>query len=94
MEEYVIMNSKGFGVITFKSTHHAMKADSVFKDQEVKFRTIPTPREITKSCGLSIRFNLEDIDQVEDIININQLENQGIFKITKNNKGSKAEKIS
>ena len=93
MEEYSIMNGKEFGVITFKSTQYAMKADNTFKNEQINFKTIPTPREITKSCGLSIRFDLEDINEVEEIIDRNKLENEGIFKIVKNEKGRKAERI-
>lgn len=87
------MIERQFGVITFKSTQYAIKADTVFKKQNIQFRTIPTPREITHSCGLAIKFNLDDIERVEDIINENKLESEGIFKVIKGNGVNRSEKI-
>lgn len=87
------MIERQFGVITFKSTQYAIKADTVFKKQNIEFRTIPTPREITHSCGLAIKFNLDDIERVEDIINENKLESEGIFKVIKGNGVNRSEKI-
>lgn len=56
------MKDRQFGVITFKSTNYAIKGESVFKNENIEFRTIPTPREVTHSCGLAIKFDLKDID--------------------------------
>lgn len=92
--EYAIMMKKEFGVITFKSTQYAIKADNTFKNEEISYRTIPTPREITKSCGLAIRFDLEDIDKVKDIISKNKLETEGLFKVVKDDNTSRAEKLN
>jgi len=88
------MINKEFGVITFKSTNYAMKSELVFKDTEIKFRTIPTPREITHSCGLALKFDLEDMEWVKTIIDKNQLAIDGIFKVTKSEKGSFAEELN
>ena len=41
-------------VMTFHSTHQAMTADKVLKGQEVYFDLIPTPRQISAGCGLSL----------------------------------------
>ncbi|MEF9952707.1 MAG: DUF3343 domain-containing protein [Clostridium sp.] len=42
-------------VITFESVNFAMQTESVFKSKDIKHQIIPTPREITLSCGLSIK---------------------------------------
>ena len=88
------MKDRQFGVITFKSTNHAIKSESIFKNEDIKFRTIPTPREITHSCGLAIKFDLKDIDLARNIIEDNKLDIEGIFKVIKNSEGSFAEKIN
>ncbi|GFN36172.1 DUF3343 domain-containing protein [Tepidimicrobium xylanilyticum] len=88
------MKEKQFGVITFKSTHYAIKGDLIFKEHNINYRTIPTPREITRSCGLAIKFDLEDTDLVRDIIEKNQLTVEGIFKLIKDDQGYKAEKLN
>lgn len=87
------MKEKEFGVITFKSVNHAMKGESIFSKENIDFRTIPTPREITHSCGISIKFDLKDIDLATNIVGENQLDIKGIFKVIKNDKGSSAKKI-
>lgn len=88
------MKEKEFGVITFKSVNHAMKGESIFKKENINFRTIPTPREITHSCGISIKFDLKDIDLVKNIVGKNQLDIEGIFKIIKNNQASIAKEMN
>lgn len=77
------MLNKEFAVITFKSTNYAMKSELAFKNEKITFRTIPTPREISHSCGLAIRFDLEDVNLAKEIVDKNDLNIDGIFKITK-----------
>ncbi len=82
-----------FGVVTFNSTHHAIKGESIFKSKEIAFKTIPTPREITLSCGLSIRFDINDLEKVKNLIESNELSIKGIYKYLRDEKGSRLEKI-
>lgn len=56
MPEYII--------ITFQSTNFAMQAEAVFKAQGIKHQIIPTPREITLSCGISIRLDKKLLEAV------------------------------
>ncbi|TJX13573.1 DUF3343 domain-containing protein [Tissierella creatinini] len=72
IEEYV--------VLTFNSTHHAISGEKIFKDNDIGFKTIPTPREITLSCGLSILFALEDLDKVKDLVKNNALAIKGVYR--------------
>ena len=49
-------------LLVFDSTHHAMAAESRIKEAQLEgltFQTIPTPRQITASCGLSLLFQGE-----------------------------------
>lgn len=87
------MIEREFGVIIFKSTHYAIKADTTFKKENIGYRTIPTPREISHSCGLAIKFNLDDIQEIKNIISENQLDTEGTFKIIKNSEGNKVERL-
>lgn len=49
-------------LLTFDSVAFAMKGESFLEEKEIPFKTIPTPRVISSSCGLSI---MTDLDQVE-----------------------------
>lgn len=88
------MQKEIFGVATFKSTHHTIQAESVFKENSISFKTIPTPREITVSCGLAIIFSLDDIEKVREMVKGKEINIDSIYKYTKNGSSSSAEKIN
>jgi len=52
-----------FYVVTFDSTHKAIKTEKITKEK-LDVELIPTPREISASCGLSLKFKEEHIDQL------------------------------
>jgi len=74
------MKFEDFGVVTFESTHHALNGEKSFKDKDIPFKTIPTPREITLSCGLSLKFKLEDLDAVLELYSEEKVAIKGIYK--------------
>ncbi len=82
-----------YGLITFKSTHHTIQAEGLLKDKGLVFKTIPTPREITKSCGLAILFNLDDLHLVEDVIEEEIIRIEALYRYSKSRKSNHAEKI-
>lgn len=88
------MRNEEYGIVTFESTAHAIRGEKILKDLKLKFKTIPTPREISSSCGLSIRFDLNDLSIVNNIINVNNLAVKGIYRYIKKNSANIAEKIS
>lgn len=55
------MNAPGAAhlVITFPTTHAALKFESVFQDRGPA-RLIPVPRELSSSCGLAARLPAQD----------------------------------
>ena len=75
------MLEKEFYVIAFESTHHALKVESSLKNK-FEIETIPTPREISASCGLSIKF-LDNI--FGDIVSYieDDIKNLNIYKVKK-----------
>ncbi|MDD2447349.1 MAG: DUF3343 domain-containing protein [Tissierellia bacterium] len=74
------MKIEEYGVLTFNSTHHAISAEKALKEHELPFKTVPTPREITLSCGLSILFSFEDLDKVRELHLNNELSIKAIHK--------------
>ncbi|MEF9935186.1 MAG: DUF3343 domain-containing protein [Clostridium sp.] len=56
-------------VVTFESVNFAMQTESVFKSKDIKHQIIPTPREITLSCGLSIKTLSENRDEIMSLVN-------------------------
>lgn len=87
------MKEEKFYVVSFDSTHHAIKGEKILKDSGYNIRVIPTPREVTASCGLSIKFEEKDLGKIQTIIGNNELSIKGIFEIGKYEKGRLANKI-
>lgn len=77
------MEKETKAVTTFKSTHYAIQAEGVFKENNISFKTIPTPREITYSCGLAIMFELEDMEKVKKLVEKEELSIDSLYKYTK-----------
>ena len=76
-------------IVSFNSTHHAIRLDKTLQEAGIRSTTLPTPREITASCGISIRFLYEDIESVKKILNENSVEYKGIYKIKRLENGTK-----
>ncbi len=80
-------------IIAFHSTHHAIRFEKILKESDFNIRTIPTPREISASCGISIRFEEKETDRIIENLTINSIDYHGVFKISKNNGKKEIEKL-
>ena len=49
-------------IVSFNSTHHAIRTEKILNENTITCTTLPTPREITASCGISIRFLFEEVN--------------------------------
>lgn len=58
------MSQDDFYILSFASTHHAIAAERALKGSGIKVEIVPTPRDITASCGLSLRFSVDKLEQV------------------------------
>jgi len=63
------MNSE-FMIIAFNSTHQAIHFERLLL-KHFEIELIPTPRDVSASCGLSLKFEAEDLLEV-----LNKLENE------------------
>ena len=82
-----------FYVVSFDSTHHAIRAEKLFKESNLNVRMMPTPREITASCGLSIRFEESNLEEVEEIIAKEDLNVKGKYEMNRQDGVRTAQKI-
>lgn len=51
-------------LITFSSVHQAIAAERSLRTVQIAHAPLPTPREISVSCGQSIAIRRETLDQV------------------------------
>lgn len=86
------MLEKEFYVIVFDSTHHAIQTEKRLKEK-FHIATIPTPREITASCGLSIKFSANEFQTMMEELNRDAEEKFKVFKIEKQGTTKRIEKV-
>ncbi|MCX7883480.1 MAG: DUF3343 domain-containing protein [Caloramator sp.] len=79
---------KEYCLITFESVNFAMQAESVLKNEGIYHQVIPTPREITLSCGLSIRFNVDNVEKIKTFVDNKKINIKKIYIV----KGSGVDK--
>lgn len=87
------MGNKEFGIITFEGTQHAIKAESDLMNQDIKTKTIPTPRDISLSCGLAIRIDMEDIDKIKELYDRGELKFKNLYSLSESAKDRVLKKI-
>lgn len=73
-------------VVSFESTHHAIFAEKMFQKSKLRMMTIPTPREVDKSCGISIQIAEEDIEEAKRIVERYRIGLKGIYAVSKGEK--------
>ena len=88
------MKKEVYGLITFKSTNYALQAEQVFKEEKLIFKTIPTPRDVSTSCGLSLLFLEDQIDEAKDLIEEGKITIVGMYKYIKTSAGTYAKRIT
>lgn len=79
------------GVVTFESTHHAMKGEKILKENQIEHRMIPTPRAITRSCGLSAKFELKDMEKVKKLFTQDEVAITGVYRYISSSNVEKVE---
>lgn len=85
---------KNYGAITFVSTSHALKAERVLKNASAEFLMMPTPREISTSCGLAIKVASDELHSNLEILKQNQVRVDGAYQIKTVNGKAQAERVS
>lgn len=80
-------------VVTFESVNFAMQTESVLKNKEIKHQIIPTPREITLSCGLSVKTDYDNLDNIKFLIEEGFIKNKKLFAFEITEEGKKVKEI-
>jgi hypothetical protein len=75
------------GVILFHTTSAVMRAEAVLLNAGVPIQLIPTPREFSSNCGISIRFQWQDSGRVKELISQGNLEFDSIQEMVEPDKG-------
>jgi hypothetical protein len=69
-----------YAIITFHTTHFALKAKKVLENNAIKFETIPVPREFSSECGFCCKVLWEEKDKTEDILRGHSVEFNAVHR--------------
>lgn len=58
---------KGHSIITFHSTHHALKAEQILKG-ELEVVVVPVPRSISANCGIALKIASESEEEARAVL--------------------------
>ncbi len=56
-----------YGIASFRSRQHVFAFESALKRAGLRAQIVSTPREVALGCGLSVRFELNELDRVLDM---------------------------
>lgn len=66
-------------LIVFDSVHHAIRTEHLLQQAGITVEMIPTPREITASCGQSVVFNETDGEIVRRVLEQEKIQFHGVY---------------
>jgi hypothetical protein len=69
-----------YAIITFHTTHFAIKAKKVLARSGKRFEMIPVPREFSSDCGFCCKVSWEEKEKIENILGENRIEIDSVFR--------------
>jgi len=73
-------------LITFESTHLAIRTERMLK-QKYKITMIPTPRDLSASCGLSLMLESEAVTEACTELAEQGFEGMHLYRVTREESG-------
>lgn len=68
-------------LIAFDSTQQALRTEMLLEYADINIDILPTPKEITAGCALTIEFPGRDLEMVKHIIHTENVEIKGIYEV-------------
>ncbi|MFC2038872.1 DUF3343 domain-containing protein [Chloroflexota bacterium] len=62
------------GVVLFYTTSSVMRAEKLLKTMDYTIKLIPTPRQFSSDCGISLRFDWNHREKVKSILDESKVE--------------------
>jgi hypothetical protein len=66
------------GLISFFASHHALRAETLLKRNGLAAQLIPGPRELSPNCGVALRFDYAERENVVTILAAKSVRIDGI----------------
>ena len=70
-----------YGVVLFCTTSSVMRAEKLLMKAGYSIKLIPTPREFSSDCGIALRFDWAEYEQVKLILDTAHVEIDAIHQV-------------
>jgi ribosomal protein L7Ae-like RNA K-turn-binding protein len=77
------MDNKLEYYILFPSYTYGLALEALLKKEKIKYTIVPTPRELTVSCGICIKYNKEDEEVIKGLVQNNSINIIGFYSLAK-----------
>ena len=67
--------------ILFPNVTEGLKLEKLLKENAVKYTIVPTPRELSKSCGISIMYEFGDDSLIKRIAEEHGIRTEGFKRL-------------
>ncbi len=94
--KFMVLNSPetNYAIVVFRSRQHALAFKDTLTQNGIRCSIIPTPKELSLGCGLSVKFESESIERVKKIMQEQSFSSNGMYSITIKNNVIKFVKIA
>lgn len=72
--------------ILFHSYTSGLALEALLKKDKLKYTIVPTPRELSVSCGICMEYKKEDEEAIKKLVNENSISIIGFQSLEKNYK--------
>ena len=79
------MNSNGNikNYVLFPSHSSGLALETILKKHKIKYTIVPTPRELSTCCGISMEYNKEDEKVIKELVEEKNIKVLGFHSIEK-----------
>lgn len=77
-----------FGIAAFRSRQQVLRFESALKRASIRVQVVSTPRDVAVGCGLSVRFEMPDVERVVAVYHKTQPNNLiGFYQVERSGAG-------
>ena len=71
--------------VLFPNVNEGLMLEKKLKENSIKYTIVPTPRELSKCCGISIKYFFEDEEGIKRIVEENKIKVVGFHCLERRN---------
>ena len=76
----MVSGEGNYGIIIFHTTTSAIHSEKVLKKEGFEVKLIPTPRELSSDCGIALKFDWQQSEKIQSILDKSKIEISSIHK--------------